>query len=475
MGGMLIGFFRRLLKDRRGNVLAIACASMPLVIGAAGLATDTIEWTLWKRQLQRAADSAAFAGVYDRSAASGATSNTPTAVCRDLAVNLHTWMSLVGTSPCTGSVGSYTTLSYPADTTYTSNQVQVILRIQQTLPFSSLFMSSAPVITASATAGTVSSGGTPCMLATATSGTALDNSGGATINAATCILYSDSTSSNSAAAGGNSTVTAKAVAAVGGIQQSNNWAVQQYMPYSPPIADPFANVTPSSSDMHCAGHYVTSGGNGSNATTTWVYDTLTESTNMATATYLDSSGNVQTGANCWTSLSVGSNKSLTVPSTYSGPIYVDANSAHGGTGNVNFQGSFTCSSCSIVMTNSDPNGTTIGSYSTNAQAKTNIAAPTTGTFAGIAIYQDRRASTTSNTTNTVNGGSNNVIQGAVYFPNQTLKINGTGTAVSLCAMWVANNITFVGGSSIAVSSPTDTACSGDGMPSSAVQMVRLIA
>jgi len=45
----MIGFIRKLLKDRRGNALAIACAAMPLVIGAAGLATDTIEWTLWKR------------------------------------------------------------------------------------------------------------------------------------------------------------------------------------------------------------------------------------------------------------------------------------------------------------------------------------------------------------------------------------------------------------------------------------------
>jgi hypothetical protein len=128
------------------------------------------------------------------------------------------------------------------------------------------------------------------------------------------------------------------------------------------------------------------------------------------------------------------------------------------------------------MTNSDPNGTTIGTYSTNAQAQTNITAPTTGTFGGIAIYQDRRASSSSNTTNTVNGGSNNVIQGAVYFPNQTLKINGTGTAVSLCAMWVSSNITFVGGSSIAISAPTDTACSGSGMPqNSSVTTVRLVA
>src|SRR5438270_2083790 len=247
----MIGFIRKLLKDRRGNVLAIACATMPLVIGAAGLATDTIEWTLWKRQLQRAADSAAFAGVYDWSAASGATTNTPTAVCRDLAVNLHTWMSLVGTSPCTGSVGSYTTLSYPSDTTYTSNQVTVTLKIQQALPFSSLFMSSAPVITASATAGTVSAG-TPCALALNTTGTAMDYSGNATVSAANCILYSDSAASNAAAAGGSSAVTAKAVAAVGGIQSSNNFSVQSYLPYSPNIPDPYANVTPDPTQMHCS-------------------------------------------------------------------------------------------------------------------------------------------------------------------------------------------------------------------------------
>src|SRR3954451_24038188 len=138
----MIGFIRKLLNDRRGNVLAIACAAMPMVVGCAGLATDTIEWTLGRRRLQRAADSAAFAGAYDRAAAAnGVTTNTPTAVCRDLSVNLHTWMNLLATSPCTGGVGSYSSISYPGDTTYTTKQVSVTLRIQQALPFSSLFMS----------------------------------------------------------------------------------------------------------------------------------------------------------------------------------------------------------------------------------------------------------------------------------------------------------------------------------------------
>ena len=58
--------FKRLWNDKRGNALILMGAALPLLVGAAGLATDTIEWTLWKRQLQRAADSGAIAGVYTR-------------------------------------------------------------------------------------------------------------------------------------------------------------------------------------------------------------------------------------------------------------------------------------------------------------------------------------------------------------------------------------------------------------------------
>ncbi|QNP42759.1 Tad domain-containing protein [Sphingomonas daechungensis] len=58
----MISSIKRLWRDRRGNTLAIAGAALPLVLGSAGLASDTIQWTLWKRQIQRAADSAAYAG-----------------------------------------------------------------------------------------------------------------------------------------------------------------------------------------------------------------------------------------------------------------------------------------------------------------------------------------------------------------------------------------------------------------------------
>lgn len=98
--------FREIWEDKRGNSLIIAAAALPLLLGSAGLATDTIQWALWKRQLQRAADSAAIAGVYDRQANEGATDNTLVAVNHDLTINEHTNIALEA---------GYPIVSYPAD------------------------------------------------------------------------------------------------------------------------------------------------------------------------------------------------------------------------------------------------------------------------------------------------------------------------------------------------------------------------
>ena len=60
----MISFLKKLWRNKRGNALVLAGAALPLIVGSAGLASDTIQWALWKRQIQRAADSAAMAGVY---------------------------------------------------------------------------------------------------------------------------------------------------------------------------------------------------------------------------------------------------------------------------------------------------------------------------------------------------------------------------------------------------------------------------
>lgn len=465
-------FLRKMWNDKRGNTLAIAAACMPLFVGAAGLATDTIQWTLWKRQLQRAADSAAMAGVYDRVSADGSHENTGAAVAHDLEINRHTYYDLkTGQPDCSGVCE----ISYPDDTTFMSDQVSVTIRIQQPLTFSSIFLSSAPTITATSTAAAVTSGGDACIeaLETDPKKTGITNSGNATVDAPDCILYSNSPSANSATAGGNSEVNAKAVAAVGGIAQSNNFHVSKYLPYSPALIDPFGpagrNVVPDPADMHCAGHWVTKG-----AKKTWTPDALTELTDVANATYLDASGNLVKGANCFTSLTVGSGQSLTLPNDF-GPLYISGANATTA-GDVNLQGAFSCAGCTVVLTNKDQAaGAKIGNFTSNAQATNSIAAPTDGDFMGIAVYQDRRATTSGNPPK-LNGGSGSLITGALYFPSTELWINGTGDATSMCAMFVARRVVFTGTAGIALTSASDEACAGLGLPSnSSSTSVRLVA
>jgi Flp pilus assembly protein TadG len=459
-------FLKKLWRDRRGNALVIAGAALPMIVGAAGLATDTIQWTLWKRQLQRAADSAAIAGVYERESAAGATTSVDGTVTHDLDLNLHTFYALkTGNPNCSGKC----TLVFPADSGVETDQVKVTIALQQRLPFSSFFLSTPPTITATATAASIPAGGDACIEALdTTSATGVAFSGNAAVEMPDCDIFSNTSGTNSAIGQGSSAVTANSVGGVGGIQQSNNFTVASYRPYSPPLPDPFANApasnngTPNPTDMHCAGHTVTST-RGKTTTTTFVLDALTETTDMASAR--DANGNP---ANCWSSLSVGPNNTLTVPPTYSGPIYINGGSA-------SLQGNFSCGSCTIVLTNSDPNSTTIGNISANAQANINITAPTSGDFKGLAIYQDRRAASCVGNCNKINGGSSSIITGAVYFPNQEVWYNGNGTTTATCTMFVAKRINFTGNSGTSNKFKTLADCSAEGLPSSStVRMVRLV-
>src|SRR5262245_43851800 len=101
----MIAFFRKLWRDKRGNALVIAGAALPLVLGSAGLASETIQWTLCKRQLQSAADSSAIAGVYQIAEAAGARTGVTDAVNLDLSYNSHiayTTTKVIG-QPTSGS------------------------------------------------------------------------------------------------------------------------------------------------------------------------------------------------------------------------------------------------------------------------------------------------------------------------------------------------------------------------------------
>lgn len=63
----MFGFLRclrDLTRDTSANAVILSAFAIFAMVGGAGLATDTVQWTLWKRQLQRMADSAAISGAY---------------------------------------------------------------------------------------------------------------------------------------------------------------------------------------------------------------------------------------------------------------------------------------------------------------------------------------------------------------------------------------------------------------------------
>ena len=407
-------FMKKIWHDKRGNTIIIVAAAMPLLIGSAGLATDTIQWSLWKRQLQRAADSAAIAGVYERSGSTGSTTGVPAAVTKDLSLNQHTNITLEA---------GYPAVTYPADSGTNKNQVKVVLAVKRPLAFSSMFMTNAPLIKTTAQAATIGTPGEFCVLSLQNnSKTGIQATGNATINM-DCGMMTNSTSTNSAAGQGSSSVTATTLAAAGGIQQSSNWQVGSYQPYSPALDDPYADLTPSGADFDkCPSSPPSLSVNNSNI------------------------GLVVRGGACYSSLSIGSNRTLTLKDG----IYIISG------GNVDIQGTLDLTNATIILTNKTAGaGQSVGSFNMNASGQLNATAPTDGKWAGMAIYQDRRAvddaptgNITGSSPNKINGNSTNKVRGVIYFPNQQLTYNGGGTGTATCTQFVAKRIYWSGSSGL---------------------------
>jgi hypothetical protein len=90
------------------------------------------------------------------------------------------------------------------------------------------------------------------------------------------------------------------------------------------------------------------------------------------------------------------------------------------------------------------------SYSTiniNGQATFNINAPTTGSLAGIAFFQDR--SITSSSQHQIVSQTTSVINGALYFKNSPLLWSGSNTTNGYMII-VADTITINGNSGLTV-------------------------
>ena len=428
----MISSLKRLWRDRRGNSLAIAGAALPLVLGSAGLASDTIQWTLWKRQLQRAADSAAMAGVY--AIASGkpvgncaniATATYANPVAYDLRKNNFTGITTYCGVTNPPSVGGFTT---------DPNAVRVVLEIEKKLAFSGLFLRTAPTIRGISTATIVPSG-TYCVKALVNLPVTGIDATGSTVVDLKCGMITMSTSMSAAVATGSSSVTASPIAAVGGIPASNNWGAGTVLqPFSLAQDDPFGNVNVPTPTSPCQNfNFAENKPNGAPITITPASGEI-----MCFKSDIDVKGDI----------------------TFGPGIYV----LDGASLSMNNTGAkLTCNGCTFVLTTSGTDMSKIGTVDLNG-GKLDLTPPNTGCvkntascYDGMIFYQDRRA--TLDNSIKINGNNMSKIEGAFYFPRSELTFNGTAGMNTNCMQIVSWKVTFTGNSGITNSCPAGSSAS----------------
>ena len=392
---------KRLIGDRRGNVLAITAAAMPLLLGSVGLATDTVQWALWKRQLQRAADSAAFAGAYARLDAE----SPNVAVDRDLENNNHLWVALRSGFPVVTPL---------ADTsTYTAG-VTVSLSVQQELTFSSMFMSSAPIITVNATAAAIDVHEF-CVVGLDESPTnpAVVIQGNTTVDLGCGIISNSRHPVRSFNPNGESfDLTAEPVAGAGGVPELGDDITElpNHAPQPDPYKDKFSTDVPAG--MNCTNQ------------------------NQKVVSPAPTPGVTTLRPGCYT----GQNAFKFTTGTYElqpGVYYLNGSDFDATGGTIRGAG------VTIILT-----GDTPGTLKLNANATIQLSAPTTGAYAKMLLIQSANAVDSANANNTVNGSASSFFDGAFYFPKQQINFSGNSASMTRCAMIVGKRVNFAGNANI---------------------------
>ena len=334
-----MGSFMRRIRDfwksRRGNIAIVTALTAPVLVGFCGLGAETGYDYFRQRDLQGAADIAAYNGAMMLE--NSATLSTITTASTSGASS-NGWNSAAGTitvhnPPVSGS-------------NQNTSSVEVLLTENEQRFFTALFQQGTLPISVRAVAKYTPST-SACMLALDRSAqNAMQFWGNTNAVFQNCQTVSDSSASNALSVGGNANVSVPCASTVGGdsvtsgLHLTSCGAVKNNAPY---VADPFANVA-----APPVGSCGTSSGPGTYCGGLTFQGTQT--------------------------LAPG--------------IYV----INGGTLKFNANANVTGSGVTFYLTN----GATL---SMNGNATVNISAPTSGTYAGLLFYGDRTQADATNTIN----------------------------------------------------------------------------
>ncbi len=372
------------LASKGGNVAIMAGLIAPVLVAFCGLGADTGYWYFRQRDMQGAADVAAFNGAM--ALRSGADHDTISGGASTDAV-ASGWNSAQGTitvnSPPTSGPNQ------------NSHSVEVLLTENEQRYFTAIFFTGTVPISVRAV-GSYNSAGPACMLGLdKTKSYAVQFWGNADADFTDCNIVSDSVASDAFGVGGSARVTAPCVDVVGGdyvaatLTLTSCTSVTTKAPY---VSDPYASV--GSPDI----------------------------------------GSCQSGP-------VGG---VLTPGTYCGGLSLNETVTvnpgvyvlSGGNFKINAGADVTGTGVTFYLTN----GATL---QFNGNATINLTAPTSGAYSGLLFYGDR---TQAFATNTVNGSSSSKLTGAIYFPSQEVDLLGNFSGNNGCTQVVADTIYYTGSS-----------------------------
>jgi hypothetical protein len=409
---------RAFLRDTSGNYAIIGALMSPVLIGAAGLATEGGLWYHTHQTLQGAADSAALSAA----ARYGLNVNANLNVQADAVVATYGYVN--------GANGAVVTVNRPASTgAYTGNSkaVEVIITFQQARLLSSIY-NTGPVTLRGRAVALPGSNGTGCVLSlNAAIAGGVESKGNSAVNLSACSLYDNSSNSAALVNGGTASINAESVNVVGnvsggaGITTTNGTNVGVS-----PTSDPYANV-PEPPVGACD------------------YNNKTYKNTHTINPGVYCNG-IQLNAGAVVTLNPG--------------VYVIDRGSLQIAGGATFQGT----GVTIFFTSST--GSNYADARINGGATIALTGPNTGPYSGIVMFGDRDMPV--GTTFKFNGGAGQVLGGAVYVPKGAVEYAGGSNVNVNCTQVIGDTISFVGNSTLKVN------CSGYGTKSIGVTAAALV-